>query len=180
MADVRSENRGRTDREQPPRSERETGQQLTRSQPSRGLSTFRDPFSMMNDLHREVERLFGNFGFGRIFSRELDRETWSPQIEMFERSGKFVVRADLPGLNKDDVRVELNDNILTIEGERKSEQRDEKGGWTERSYGHFYRSIALPEGINGENVNASFNNGVLEITLDAPRKQERGKKIEVK
>jgi HSP20 family protein len=182
MADVRSENRGRTDREQPQRAERESGQQqqVTRSQPSRGISTWRDPFSMVNDLQREMERLFGNFGFGPMFSRELDRGAWSPQIEMFERNGKLVVSADLPGLKKDDVKVELSDNVLTIEGERKDERRDEKGGWSERRYGHFIRSIALPEGINSENANATFNNGVLEITLDAPRQQQRGRKIEVK
>ncbi len=184
MADVRNENRGRTDREQPQRAERESGQQqqqqVTRSQPSRGISTWRDPFSMVNDLQREMERLFGNFGFGPMFSRELDRGAWSPQIEMYERNGKLVVSADLPGLKKDEVKVDLNDNVLTIEGERKDERRDEKGGWSERSYGHFVRSIALPEGINAENANATFNNGVLEITLDAPRQQQRGRKIEVK
>ena len=184
MADVRNENRGRTDREQPQRAERESGQQqqqrVTRSQPARGVSTWRDPFSMVNDLQREMERLFGNFGFGPMFSRELDSGVWSPQIEMVERNGKLVVSADLPGLKKDDVKVELNDNVLTIEGERKDERRDEKGGWSERRYGHFIRSIALPEGINAENANATFNNGVLEITLDAPRQQQRGRKIEVK
>ena len=184
MADVRNENRGRTDREQPQRAERESGQQqqqqVTRSQPSRGISTWRDPFSMVNDLQREMERLFGNFGFGPMFSRELDRGAWSPQIEMYERNGKLVVSADLPGLKKDEVKVDLNDNVLTIEGERKDERRDEKGGWSERSYGHFVRSIALPEGINAENANATFNNGVLEITLDAPRQLQRGRKIEVK
>jgi len=184
MADVRNENRGRTDREQPQRAERESGQQqqqqVTRSQPSRGISPWRDPFSMVNDLQREMERLFGNFGFGPMFSRELDRGAWSPQIEMYERNGKLVVSADLPGLKKDEVKVDLNDNVLTIEGERKDERRDEKGGWSERSYGHFVRSIALPEGINAENANATFNNGVLEITLDAPRQQQRGRKIEVK
>ncbi len=183
MADVRNENRGRTDREQPQHAERESGQQqqqVTRSQPPRGISTWRDPFSIVNDLQREMERLFGNFGFGPMFSRELDRGAWSPQIEMFERNGKLVVSADLPGLKKDDVKVELSDNVLTIEGERKDERRDEKGGWSERRYGHFIRSTALPEAINSENANATFNNGVLEITLDAPRQQQRGRKIEVK
>ena len=100
---------------------------------------------------------------------------------MYERDNKLIVSADLPGLDKNDVKVEMNDNVLTIEGERKNERRDEESGWNERSYGHFVRTIALPEGIHGENANATFKNGVLEITLDAPRQaQARGRRIEVK
>src|SRR5438876_7142192 len=136
MADVLTDNRTekRSDREQPQRSEREKGQQqIARSQPLRGLSNYREPFSMINGFHREMERLFDNFGFGSLLGRDFDR-AWSPQIELFERNGKLVVSADLPGLNKDDVKLELNDNVLTIEGERKNERRDEKSGWSERSY----------------------------------------------
>ncbi len=142
---------------------------------------------MLNDFDREVHRLFENLGFGGglmswpSFGLDIERGTWSPQIETYERDGKLVVRADLPGLKKDDVKIELNDNILTIEGERKDERRDEKGGWSERSYGHFFRSISLSENINAENANATFKDGVLEITVDAPRQtQPRGRRIEVK
>ena len=178
MADVRNENRneGRTDREQPQRQQYEKGQQIERSARSRGLSAYRDPFSMFNELQRQMDRVWGNFGFS-----ELDRATWTPQIEMFERDGKLVVSADLPGLNKDDVKVELNDNVLSIEGERKDERRDAQGRWSERSFGNFFRSIALPENINAENANASFKNGVLEITFDAPKQNRpRGRKIDIK
>ncbi len=190
MADVRSENRqqtGRTDIETQQRSERETrAGELARRQPG-GLGFWRDPFSMFNDFDRQVHRLFENLGFGGSlmsmpsFGRELERGIWSPQIETYERDGKLIVRADLPGLNKDDVKVELNDNILTIEGERKDEGRDEKSGWSERSYGRFFRSLTLPEGVNAENANATFKDGVLEITIDAPRlTQSRGRKIDIK
>src|SRR5690348_12801802 len=140
MADVRSENR--TDREQPTRTERETGG-IARRQPSAGLGFWRDPFSMLDDFDREVHRLFQGIGFG---GRDIERGIWSPQIEMYERDNKLVIRADLPGLNKNDVKVELNDNLLTIEGERKQEKSDERGGWSERSYGRFFRAINLPEG----------------------------------
>lgn len=145
-----------------------------------------NPFSMMHSLRREMDRLFDDFGFGGSlfrsprFTSELDRTTeeieralWSPQIEVREREGKLHVSADLPGLSKDDVRIELLENRLTIEGERRTERQDERGGWSERSYGHFYRSIPLPEGINPETASASFENGVLDIAFEAPKRPER-------
>ncbi len=197
MAEPRIENRSgsaqrqpstsRSDIEKPQQAQQESarGGQLAR-QPSGGLGFWHDPFSMLTDFDR-VHRLFENLGFGggllpsQLLGREIERPSWTPQIEMYERDGKLIVRADLPGLNKDDVKVELNDNILTMEGERKEERKDQKGGWSERRYGHFYRAITLPEGVNGENVNAAFNNGVLEITMDAPQlSQQRGRQIEIK
>jgi len=133
---------------------------------------------MLNDFDREVHRLLQNLGFG---GSNIERGIWSPQIEMYERDNKLVIRADLPGLNKNDVKVELNDNLLTIEGERKQEKRDERGGWSERTYGRFFRGILLPGGITGENCNAKFKDGVLEITCDAPqRQQKRGRQIDIK
>jgi len=100
---------------------------------------------------------------------------------MNERDGKLIVKADLPGLNKDDVKVELNDNVLTIEGERKDERKDERGGWSERNYGRFFRSITLPDGVRTENANATFKNGVLEISFDTPQQsQPKGRRIEIK
>ncbi|HYS52447.1 MAG TPA: Hsp20/alpha crystallin family protein [Thermoanaerobaculia bacterium] len=176
MAELRNQERSeKVDREQPQRTEREKSQQISRREPSRGLINYYDPFRMLTGFQREMERLFDNLGFGSLPAG------WSPQIELYERDNKLVVSADLPGLNKDDVKVEINDNVLTIEGDRKNERRDEQAGWSERTYGRFVRSIALPEGINGENANATFKNGVLEITLDAPRQaQPRGRRIEVK
>jgi HSP20 family protein len=175
---TRDSSQKRSDIEQRPRTERETGGSVARRQPSGGLSNYRDPFSMMR-------RLMEDFGFGSGLLAPsiggMDRDLWTPQIEMFERDGKLIVSTDLPGLKKDDVRVEVKDNILTIEGERRDEHRDEQGRWTERTYGRFYRSVALPEGVNADTASATFNNGVLEITLDAPqRNQQRGRQIEVR
>jgi HSP20 family protein len=187
MADVRSENRGpssqRSDVERPQRTEQEApkNESVVRRQPAGGLGLYRDPFWSMNSLRREMDRLFENFGFGSSLLYDFDRLGWTPQIEMNERDGKLIVKADLPGLNKDDVKIELNDNVLTIEGERKDERKDERGGWSERSYGQFFRSITLPEGIRTENANATFKNGVLEITFDAPQQsQPRGRRIDIK
>ena len=141
--------------------------------------SLRDPFSLMNALRRDMDELFGNFGLGNAGFGDIERSGWSPAIETYQKDGKLVVCADLPGLSKDDVHVDVRDNVLTIEGERKQETKDEKGGWSERSYGRFVRSFALPEGVNAETAKASFKNGVLEIALDAPKRELGGKRIEI-
>ena len=146
------------------------------------------PFSMMNRFADEMERIFGGFGFGQGsltprgwgMGGQFD---WSPQIEVHERDGKFIVRADLPGLSKEDVKVDINDDVLTIRGERKQEHEENREGFyrSERSYGSFFRSIPLPEGVNAEEAQASFRDGVLEITMPAPQRTERrGRQIEIK
>ena len=153
------------------------------------------PFAMMRRFREEMDRLFDDFGFGRslmpnfgrdLFSRAFgdfgETAVWSPQVEMFERDGKLVVRADLPGLNKDDVKVELTDNAVTISGERRSEHEEKREGFyrSERSYGSFFRRIPLPEGVNTEDANATFNNGVLEVEMKAPEKRSTGRRLEIK
>jgi HSP20 family protein len=186
MAEMRDEKRTttssprRTDTAQPTSSQQETtlrpsGGLGTRGQ-SGGLTRYRDPFSLFG----EMDRLFQNLGFGGglmpAFGRDIERNLWSPQIELYEKDGKLHVRADLPGLSKDDVHCEVRDNVLILEGERKQEQKDERGGWSERFYGNFYRAIPLPEGVNPDTAKASFDNGVLEILLDAPKKEGLGAK----
>lgn len=146
------------------------------------------PFSVVNRFAEEMDRIFGNFGFGRSQLAphgwgEMGQALWSPQLEVFERDGKLVVRADLPGLNKNDVKVDINDNGLTIHGERRQEHEENRAGYrhSERSYGSFYRTIPLPEGVDAEQAQANFRNGVLEITMPAPQREERrGRQIEVK
>lgn len=137
------------------------------------------PFEFMKRFGEEMDRLFGEFGFGRGWltpgtERSAREGLWAPQIEMFERDGELVVRADLPGLTKDDVSVEVNDDGITIEGERRTEQEENAPGFyrSERSYGKFYRLLPLPDGVDAENANASFRNGVLEITMKAPKRTE--------
>ena len=98
-----------------------------------------------------------------------------PQVETTLRGDRLVVRADLPGIDKDDVRVEIDNDVLTISGERRNEQRDERDGYfrSERSYGSFFRAIPLPEGVNTDQCEAKFNDGVLEISLPAPKQEDR-------
>jgi len=144
----------------------------------------------------EMDRLFEDFGYGRnrptpgssgfgggLMPRsEFGRNIWSPQIEMFERGDELVVRADLPGLNKNDIKVEVADECLTIEGERRHEHEENQEGryHSERRYGHFYRCIELPRGVDAGDINASFHDGVLEVTLPKPQNESSGRKIEIR
>lgn len=120
---------------------------------------------------------------GGVLARSGAQSLWSPELEMFQRGDQLVVRADLPGVKKDDVQVEVEDDVLTIRGERREEHEENEEGVyrSERSYGQFYRAIPLPEGVNPEQCEAHFDNGVLEITLKAPAEQQRQRKrIEVR
>jgi HSP20 family protein len=149
------------------------------------------PFSLMRRFSEEMDRLFGDVGLGgslasglgREFGRLADLESsmWLPQVEAFERGGKVIVRADLPGLNKDDIDVEITNDAIRIRGERRQEREENEEGYyrSERSYGSFYREIPLPSGVNPEEANASFRNGVLEITMPAPARQSAGRRIEI-
>ena len=142
------------------------------------------PFGMMRRFADEMDRMF-DFGFpgigrwGRSSGGGMER--FSPQIDIFERDSKLIVRADLPGLNKDDVNVEVTEDAVVIEGERKYEHEEsEKGIYrSERSYGHFRREIPLPEGVKTENATANFKNGVLEVTLDASQAAKNRKRLEI-
>lgn len=107
--------------------------------------------------------------------------TW-PQIDLFESNGEFVIRADVPGLKKEDLHVEITDNELVISGERRDEREEHKGEFyrSERSYGRFERRIALPEGTNADSVSSTFNNGILEVRMKAPEQQtKRGRRVEI-
>lgn len=146
------------------------------------------PFNVLRRFAEEMDRLSEDFGFGRSWlsqdiGRGFGQAMWSPQVELFERDNQLVVRADLPGLTKDDVDVEITDDGLTIRGERRQESEEKEEGYyrSERSYGTFYRQIPLPEGVRTENANASFRDGVLEITMPAPERELRqGKKLQIK
>jgi HSP20 family protein len=153
-----------------------------------------NPFAFMRRFGEEMDRLFEDFRLGGgLFAPTFGRELggagsaggtiWSPQVEVFEREGQLVVRADLPGLTKDDINVDITDDVLVIRGERRSGREENEEGYyrTERSYGSFYRQIPLPEGVDAENANATFRNGVLEITMQAPqRAEQRRRRLEIR
>jgi HSP20 family protein len=101
---------------------------------------------------------------------------------MFERDGKLVVTADLPGVKKEDVKVEVDQDVITIQGQRRHEQTSRQQGYyrSERSYGSFYRTIPLPEGADPSTASATFRDGVLEIALQAPLKRASSRSLEIK
>ncbi len=149
------------------------------------------PFSLMRRFGEEMDRLFGDFSFGRDLPygfgsefgglADMEGSMWLPQIEAFEREGKLILRADLPGLTKDDVNVEITDDAIKIRGERRQEKEEDEEGYyrSERSYGSFYREIPLPSGVNRDEANATFRNGVLEITMPAPARQPSSRRLEI-
>jgi HSP20 family protein len=145
------------------------------------MPTF-NPFSMMRRIAEDMDRMFegvGLPGLGGLGSQEL--ESFTPKIDVFKQDGKFVLRADLPGVDLDDVTVEISDNALVIEGERTYEHEEDEAGVyrVERGYGHFRRQIPLPEGVKPDTATATFKNGVLEITVEAPEMEQR-RRIDVK
>jgi|ERR1043165_3149911 HSP20 family protein len=150
-----------------------------------------NPFQMMRRFSKDMERLFedfGGFNFPNFFQTdfapfrmESENGEWMPQVEVLQNNGQFKVRADLPGVTKDEVVVEVTDNFLAISGERKDEKEEKREGFyrSERNYGSFYRQIPLPEGAMTENAAATFQNGVLEITIPAPQVAASTRKLEI-
>jgi HSP20 family protein len=153
------------------------------------------PFSTMRRITEEMDRLFDSFGFGRsFFPSEFGQGApssgepqgavalWAPHVDVVERDGKLLISADLPGVKKEDVKVEINQDAVTIQGQRHQERTSSDRGYyqSERSYGSFYRSIPLPEGANTENASAAFRDGVLQIEVQAPSQQARGRTLEIK
>jgi HSP20 family protein len=143
------------------------------------------PFAMMRRMQEDMDRLFGGFGAGRGLSargKEFEAFDWAPAIEAFQRGNEFVVRADIPGLTRDDLSVEIGDDALTIRGERKYDHKEEREGvyHSERAYGSFCRVVPLPDGALGDTAKADFKNGVLEVVIQAPSQEvRRGRRIEI-
>jgi HSP20 family protein len=144
-----------------------------------------NPFSTLQRLADEMDHMFGDFGFGAHramspFWRSTGAGIWAPEVEVYQKDDQLFIKADLPGLEKNDVSVDVMENSVTIHGERKSEREDEHEGIfrSERSYGSFRRVIPLPEGALTDQAKASFRNGVLEITMPAPP-ASRGRRLEI-
>lgn len=141
-----------------------------------------DSFSLIRRMQREMNRVFSQAGLD--FSGRGDdflSTAWVPTTEIAYRDGNLVVSADLPGLTEKDVKVEINDDFLIIQGERQLEKEEGDGGVrrTERRYGEFYRAIALPEGADAEHARAEFQNGVLHVTIPVPEAQRNLRQIPV-
>jgi HSP20 family protein len=124
-------------------------------------------------LGSDVDRFFDAFFQAR--GRDSDRfARWVPAMDLVETEDSLVLKADLPGLREDDVTVEVNDNVLTVSGERRAEHERKEDGYhrVERSFGQFSRSVTVPEGIDEDKVTASFNDGVLEVRIPKPEERK--------
>jgi HSP20 family protein len=134
-----------------------------------------EPVRELTSLQNEMNRLFTTFfdtptgGNGEGATRR-----WIPAMDLAETDDHFVLKADLPGLGEGDVNLEVEDNVLTVSGERKAEHEDKREGYVrvERAYGSFRRSLTLPEGIDPEGVTASFDKGVLEVRIPKPEERK--------
>lgn len=187
-----------------PEVERNIRTETGETQPSRGRGLARtggagsqslmggNPFRLMQRMAQDMDQLFEQFGMGRAgFSLSpaalfndawgspgtmgMQQTLWSPDVELFKRDDKLVVRADLPGVKKEDLQIDVQNDVLTLSGQRQEQHEESREGWyhSERSYGSFCRAIPLPEGTNAENADATFKDGVLEVTLNAPKQDAR-------
>lgn len=138
----------------------------------RNLRTF-DPWRDFGSLQDRINRLFDDAlrGAGEG-DEELMRGAWAPAVDIHDKGDGFVLSADLPGVDKDDIEIDVKDGTLTIKGEKKFEEKVPKDNYIriERSYGKFVRSFTLPNLVDSEKIKASFKDGILELTL--PKKEE--------
>jgi HSP20 family protein len=160
---------------QPSSSEKERG--MARRGEYLPSRDFFSPFSMMRRFSDEMDRMFSNFGFAR---GPNSWGNWTPPVEVRERDGNLEISAELPGMSKDDVKVECSPEGITIEGEKKQETEKEEGGIhrSERFYGHFYRTIPVPEGAEIDKAKAEFKDGVLQVRVPLSE-QARSKRRQI-
>lgn len=139
-----------------------------------------DPFRDLRTLQEEVNRLFST-NLTRGFGEEgIGRGAWNPSIDIYENKDQIVLEAELPGMNPDDVELSVENNVITIRGERQFEKKDETDNYhrVERSYGSFTRSFTLPQTVSAEGAQAEYKNGVLRVTL--PKREEtKSRRIQI-
>ena len=147
----------------------------------RGLRVL-DPWKDFGSLQERINRMFDDTirTLHPTDGEELEKGTWAPAVDIYETNDSFVVSADLPGLNKDEIQIDLKDNTLTLKGEKKFEEKVSKDNYirVERAYGSFVRSFTLPQNADPEKIKAKYKEGILEITI--PKKEEaKPKQIKV-
>ena len=151
---------------------KETNIEVAKAQPSARQESTATPLRTFERFANELTRIFDDFGLGRGWrhvptSGEL--MTWAPRVDVTQHKDELLIRVDLPGIEKNEVKVNVADDAITIQGERHRAQEEERDGVyrTERNYGAFYRTIAPPAGAITDQAKASFQNGVLEIRMPA-------------
>jgi HSP20 family protein len=126
-----------------------------------------DPVRELDSLQGDMNRLFDRFFEGRAPN---DSRRWIPPMDLLETEDHLLLRGDLPGLTEDDVDIEIKDNVLTVSGERKTDNEEKSEGYyrVERAFGSFSRSLTLPHGVDADKVEANFEKGVLEVRIPKP------------
>ena len=140
-----------------------------------GRSITASPFALMREFTDELDRIFHARG------PRFELEEWAPAVDIERLDRSLVVSAELPGLTKDDVKVEVSDDALVLQGERKQERTEEEGGYRhcERRYGRFYRSIPLPEGARPDQVKAELKNGLLKVTVPVAEQARKTRPVPI-
>ena len=140
-----------------------------------------DPFRELRSLQDDVNRLFSSSFTRGGSDNEMMRGAWSPSVDIYENKDQIVLEVELPGMKPEDVDISIENNLLTIHGERKFEKKDEQDNFhrVERSYGSFTRSFTLPPTVSSDNVDATFENGMLRLTL-TKREEAKPRRIEIK
>jgi HSP20 family protein len=133
------------------------------------------PFTEFADLHTRLDRLFEDV------VANGERRDWTAAVDVIKRNGNLVIRADMPGLEPEDIKIQVEDDILTVSGEHEesTESKDEDFVRRERRYGSFSRSIALPTGADPDKIEAGCKDGVVEVTVPLPE-QAKKKAVEIK
>jgi len=138
------------------------------------------PWNSMEQLRREMGRMFEQHPSAEEGS-SIATSDWTPAVDIKETKNEFLIHADIPGVDPDDIDVHMEDGMLTIKGDRESETKEEREGYKriERQRGSFYRRFSLPDTANADKISAKSKNGVLEITIPKQEKAQ-ARKIEVK
>jgi HSP20 family protein len=133
-----------------------------------------EPARELQTIQQEMNRLFGTFFDAPGNGESIASRRWIPAMDLVEEGDQFVLRADLPGVAEGDVNVELEDNVLTISGERKSEHEQRRDGYyrLERAAGRFSRSLTLPDGVEPQSIDAKFEGGVLTVRIPKPEQRK--------
>ena len=152
---------------------------LIRWTPARDLPTF--PSDVIN-MQREINRMFDSFFRGGLSEDDaLVASDWSPAVDIAEHDNEYTVKLELPGVSKEDVKITMQNNVLTVRGEKRKEKETKGSSYhrVERSYGTFQRNFTLPSTVKADKIDASYAEGILTIVL--PKAEEaRAKQIEVK
>jgi HSP20 family protein len=135
-------------------------------------------FPLFEGLSPELDDLFNTFGVERHFTGPASA-MWTPEVEMFMKNNDLVLRADVPGLKKEDITIEFTKEAVVLKGERKQEKEEKREGYyqTERFYGSFYRAVPLPEGVKIGKAKTTVRDGVLEITVPMERVESKTRKL---